>query len=148
MKAPQPLLGQDLLEYLDAHTHTYLSENFRVVKRPLLCFKKAYETSAGARAIVNLSLPVGTIIHHRRRLILRGSEDIVHYKMRASRARVHSVVVSRSRRKAEAAFSGNDPNFLYRTGDLVHPRFAFSQFDETCASGIHFFLNLKHALDY
>ena len=50
---------------------------------------------------------------------------------------------------AEVGYSQHDPMFAYRVGDVVRPKNAFSDdWQEECASGIHFFITRLEAEAY
>lgn len=69
-------------------------------------------------------------------------------KMRASQAYVHSIYTIDSPRQLRIAYSDADSTFKYRVGQIVTPRYEFSWTQQSCTSGIHFFLNLWDALGF
>ena len=44
--------------------------------------------------------------------------------------------------------SSHDPNFFYKTGDVVKPTLPFADNDQACAPGIHGFLDIEDAINY
>lgn len=92
--------------------------------------------------IVNLVIPKGAVI--------RVKEDALGWpgksrKMRASQALVHSVVTLRGR-QLKSAYSWYDWKTNYLPGGTVLPRRHFDTSDVECASGIHFYTELRDAL--
>lgn len=130
------------------------SDRFYVVTKPLHVFKKVevYPSDVGARwrnnheAIANLVIPVGAKVHCSPQAF--GFERGFR-KMRASKAKVHSIVLlDRTRREVPIARSGYAYWFLYKPGAVVTPKHGFSLVPGTCAGGIHFFLTLTDARHY
>lgn len=92
-------------------------------------------------AIATLRIPVKTL----RRQPCNG-------KCRASSARVLRIqIVDRDsllQHDVKEAVSEHNRRFTYKVGQVVKPEEAFCKSNEECASGIHFFLTLKEAIDY
>jgi hypothetical protein len=140
--------GRELCDYLDAHTkRSAPSSKFREVTEPLRVFKKvrvdAYYYGRGY-AIANLIIPKGAFIYAGDTV---GSMDRHDRKMRASEAKVHSIV-GLDRKRLDRACSSFAPTFVYRVGDVVRPVYGFSWEADQCESGIHFYLNLGDALNH
>jgi hypothetical protein len=142
---------------------------YRVVE-PMHVFKKVYHNDGdpltlGEGAIANLIIPKGATVYFRS----------VDGKMRTSRAHVHSIVAYKGHTwsslrnlftyhvsssyipsdlapaclvSVSTARSEFDGTFKYETGKTIKPFKRFSHTDEHCASGIHFFLNIREALAY
>jgi hypothetical protein len=104
-----------------------------VLTQPLYGFKKAM----GER-IVNLTIPVGSIVHV-------SDEEA---KCRTNLARVHSIWDPRNKIKVGYGTSKWDNTFLYKTNQLVVPKRDFSMRHGVCTSGIHFYLNIVDALNF
>lgn len=75
-------------------------------------------------------------------------------KIRVSEAKVISIRKIKTRKKLvklardESAHSHHDYLFVYKTKSVVSPTYEFSRLNETCASGIHLFMNLTPAINY
>lgn len=72
-------------------------------------------------------------------------------KCRVSKATVLSIKPLKAFSKSDTGLytSMYDSNFVYRVGNEVKPRSAFSKTKkDTCVSGIHVFLNRRHAVNY
>lgn len=152
------VLGPALRRYLAQHVDRVPSRGgFAVVTKPLHVFKKVeiHDKHGWPSAIASLVIPAGAGIymdasafsakHHMNRW---GSGPRSERKMRASFAKVHSLAAADTGKPRRTATSEHDPGFKYRPGRLVTPTEPFSRARESCASGIHFFLNLADAANY
>jgi hypothetical protein len=97
-------------------------------------------------AIANLIIPVGAMIYASNDAFVCNSSDS--RKMRATEAKVHSVVTRRSKKQEQLAHSMFDSDFKYVPGQIVKPSKRFSKCEDRCDSGIHFFVNLHDALTW
>jgi hypothetical protein len=120
--------------------------------------------------LINLIIPVGEHVHATPNGFMEYSNEESR-KMRASAAVVHSISLytageyddfawprqsdalpsyfnpARIKPAAEA-FSDYDSSFRYVPGQLIKPKEPFAMKNGTCLSGIHFFLNVRDALEY
>lgn len=111
-------------------------------------------------AIVNMIIPVGAKVHISDTKALQNPH---HLKMRASEAKVHSIVRISDKRQVALGRSEHDRNFLYvnpkklilnfdsspnSTSEIIKPNGGFSMSGGECAGGIHFFINVDAALAY
>lgn len=136
------------------------SDRFYVVTKPLHVFKKvevcasdvgAARWKRNQEAIANLVVPVGAKVHCSPQAfdLPASSFDRGFRKMRASKAKVHSVVLlDRTRREVPIGRSSYAYWFFYKPGATVTSTQDFSLEPSTCASGIHFFLTLTDARNY
>lgn len=135
------------------------SDRFYVVTKPLHVFKKvevcasdvgAARWKRNQEAIVNLVVPVGAKVHCSPQAfdLPASSFDRGFRKMRASKAKVHSVVLIKSKREVQVGRSSYAYWFLYKPGATVTPSQGFSLESGACAGGIHFFLTLTDARNY
>ena len=69
-------------------------------------------------------------------------------KCRASEAIVLSLNEKVSNARVEKATSGRDFDFIYSVGKVVTPQYPFDTSTETCASGIHFYMLKKDAINH
>ena len=69
-------------------------------------------------------------------------------KCRCDKAKVLEIKDIETGEKVEEVYSDYDPKFIYKVGEIV----SVDNFDNNrwreCASGIHFFMNKKNALNY
>lgn len=123
-----------------------------VVTKDLLAFKKVCISRdrflSSEQAVVNLVIPKGALIYAPPMNFDRACDWVDYRKMRASEAHVHSIVSTQGRRQIGIGYSAFISSFTYRPGTTVRPRAGFSQRPVACASGIHFFLNVRDAIDY
>lgn len=149
--------GRALGEYFKQHAEPIDRARFFRVTKPLPAFKSAY--SGGSFALVNLTIPVGALVYVRgMAFVTERSHASEQRKMRASAAIVHSIwrfgrvydhinkTNIRAYEEVQFARSRHDPHFTYRPGERVVPCNSFSMDWDACASGIHFFLNVRDAL--
>lgn len=158
--------GQELKTYFLEHCESkprlqgYHGGSFWEVVKPLKVFKSA---SHGIR-LVALEIPPGAYVYAPASAFCTWSPNAAGRKMRASKANVHSIHVIEPHRivgnrgaprsrvapglPVTRAFSSNTPDFKYETGMTVTPTTDFSFADDSCASGIHFFLNFHDAYNY
>lgn len=146
-----PIIGRKLGEYFQEHVEKHHFRNFYVAKKPLHVFKAL----RGDR-ISSLVIPVGAHIFtedvtdsHRKKWSFPGDIPSTYLlKMRASRAIPVLIINPYTGEECHVACSKKDPLFEYRVGRETRPANGFSYEEEECAGGIHFFLNLGHALGY
>lgn len=100
-------------------------------------YKKCYDT-IGRQAIVTLEIP-----RTAKRYINKNEST---EKCRASSARVISIEL-RSGKKIKEARSRWDRSFKYTVGKIARPRKKFAR-SGTCASGIHFYMHRKDAVNH
>ena len=103
-------------------------------------------------AIANLIIPKGAFIYLNYRIQFQEGES--HVKIRASKAKLHSIVrisdqkqVVFARSKYDSAYTYDNPKFLGKESELILPD-QFSDHPGVCESGIHFFLDIESALNY
>lgn len=173
---PARVLGHDLKQYFLDHAveDQDLGHGFYKITKPLHVFKKASSREvlgdSKANRIVNLVIPVGASVYIGAQAFDAGG-DADDRKMRASVAEVFSIAQYASRgyrfhhhnwmdddlstnfdpkmvKPAAVAHSSHDPQFQYRPGKTVTPINPFDTYQDQCAAGIHFFLNLRDALRY
>jgi hypothetical protein len=141
------ITGRALRDYFMEHVKETAQCCFYTVRQPLPVFKKAMVfDDLRIRAIVNLLVPVGATVFADSQAFDRVSGR-TQRKMRASAASVHSIATLDGRPMSRAV-SWYDPGFHYIPGDKLAPRLQFCQLEERCGSGIHFFLNVRDALEY
>ncbi len=163
-KEKYPLVhGEKIRKYFDSYViqfpsrvnkrygHTLESSCFYKVKHPLPVFKKVQRFGVGV--IANLIIPVGAIIYAPDVAFMVASSNVHERKLRASKAYVHSLAYTDScplgaAYPYRAAFSTFNASFKYVTDTIVKPDKKFDMNKQTCASGIHFFLNVQDALDW
>lgn len=135
-----------------ATTMYQLHEDMHVFKQVFAEVKKAVYDTREVRwlglAVANLVIPAGARVNL--------PDNHVH-KMRASKARVHSiwryayalgsVGHALAVREVDEAWSTYDFQFVYRKGAEVVPDH-FDMRARTCAAGIHFFADLRRAIFY
>ena len=144
------LIGSNLQRYINARTERTNVRNVRRVTSPLHVFKKVYNEWLDD-AIANLIIMEGESIWiHPYAFAGSGwAGSWNERKMRATSAYVHSIhSVDPGNRSVRQAKSWFDPTFVYKVGEVVRPKFDFSFEQNTCASGIHFFVELNDALDF
>lgn len=134
------ILGKDLKKYFMSHVKRTGSPGFYEVHTPLKVFKKLYYNR-----IASLLILPGEIIYAGE--VGWTYNHTCYHKMRASSAWVEQIAEINSGFIREYG-SAMHENFTYRTGEMVFPNQLFSHIERQCDSGIHFFLNLKHALEY
>lgn len=152
--------GSDLRQYMSEHCENDLKNDWLWrVKEPMKVFKAVIRRQIGQASlvcIVNLELPRGTRIMVNPDCFNGINEKIV--KMRADQAFVHSIAEKYTGNIVYKAESDWNWSYVYKPGTLIYPErdsggkmFPVHQnFDDrqTCATGIHFFVNLAEAFDY
>ena len=153
---PALIRSDELKQHISEHTDLDLltrqhpgSGVFLKVKKPLHVFKKVIyvEKLIGQNftfAIVNLIIPVDSMIYMDDACFSSYSSA---RKMRASHAVVHSIVSMLTGEAVPQGQSHYDPCFKYKPDSAIEIK-NFSMEDETCAEGIHFFMNITDALEY
>lgn len=112
---------------------------FWIVTKELKAFKRAADSK-----VVALVIPVGSHVHAPPEAF-QACSTISRRKMRASQAFVHAIHYGFGG-DADSAASLWDPSFTYKVGKLVKPtKGRFSYQPDSCAAGIHFFLNFYDA---
>lgn len=145
MNIPDPITGKDLYDYFLEHVKRKEETSFYEVSKPLRVFKKVnLHYNYG---IANLVIPTGAVVYASPNAFYGFINLSNCFKMRASSAHVHSVVNVKGG-KVSVGWSSHTVSFVYKAGMKIQPEYGFSRRNSTCASGIHFFLNLKHALQY
>ena len=101
-------------------------------------FKKALDKNNEIEYIVKLEIPEDA---------LRSSATT--RKCRCSKAKVLSITnLDGTDADTDVAYSGHDPNFIYKIGEIVE----VADFDTVrwneCSTGIHFFITRQEAVDY
>lgn len=117
---------------------------FLTLTRATLVFKKAMRAS-GAEAVALLEIPKGTRVYVGP---TRGFfED--YRKCRAERAIVHGFfTLDEKPCLVRTLRSDYDPKFKYEVGRTVVPNGGFSDIEDECEPGIHFFATFEEARDY
>ena len=158
-ETPRLVTGMRLWNLLLQFGTEYSPDNNPVVARrgfvrlhtDMPAFKKVHaEGVPGAwDAIANLIIPAGAKVFADHRDLTSLWSDHGSRKMRASRVRVHSIYTCQLKpQPAKKACAGYDRDFKYRPGRGARPQWGFSERYEQCAGGIHFFINLRDALNY
>ena len=158
MKKVSIVSGLELKAHIEKHA-TLTTEcslgGFYTVKKEMHVFKKVlYRDSSRfwhdtCPAIANLILPVGTEFYALHMGLTEAGNADAYRKMRADRARVHSIVeLTHPHKQQPRAYSWFNGQFLYRPGEFIVPNLPFSKQDLLCESGIHFFINVQDAIDY
>lgn len=153
-QTPDPVWGFELKKYFleFATQDKNRSLGFYRVHTDLPVFKKVLSQSLRDHAIANLIIPAGALIFAAERVW--SDQTVLHdRKMRASKAFVHSIVkadydCSNTEIEITRAMSGWAHSFIYAKGQTVKPLSAFDLYQNTCTSGIHFFLNVRDAYCY
>lgn len=145
---PRPLMGLELQKYFmqfvdRAPVHGW---HFYRVHTDIPAFKKGRTLESDIPTIINLIIPAGSVIHAGFQCWDRSGID--NRKMRATAARVHSIVLKSQSMQVQQCISLKDAGFLYTKGKLVTPTEKFDYTHTDCASGIHFFLNISDAYYY
>ena len=153
-------------DYFMGHVRPYKNDtthHFYTVTKPLHVFKKIrvhtkdlseVDLSQGSlcglhyNAIANLIIPVNAIIHCQPIGFELAMSRINYRKMRASKAKVHSIALIKTKQLVSIGRSSMSYKFIYMPGKIVSPERTFSMIPYTCESGIHFFLSLPDALRY
>lgn len=140
--------GRALKAYFNEHVKPVPNQpDFYEVVEPLRVFKRVVLRPSHFYAIANLSIPVGARIYaHPEGFVVKGAMS--YRKMRASEASVHSIIKQFDGSELQEACALRNIRFKYRPGAVVIPTKGFDATPRTCASGIHFFLNLGDALEY
>ena len=101
-------------------------------------FKKALDKNNEIEYIVKLEIPEDA---------LRSSATT--RKCRCSKAKVLSITnLDGTDADTDVAYSGHDPNFIYKIGEIVEVAdFDTDRWNE-CSTGIHFFITRQEAVDY
>lgn len=154
---PKIVRGRALREYLlEYATPSERAPHLWTVHKDLPVFKKARDRSLAYSVIVNMELLCGSVFHARPQAFT-GASTVETRKMRADSAYVHSIAYAdpRSISHLEAigtetryARSCHDMNFYYEVGETVRPSIGFNRFPGICSTGIHFFLNVRDAIQY
>lgn len=152
----KPVIGPALLSYAKEHLD-FRSDNIAQVIKPLHVFKKVWVPNPHpARsiypvrpypAIANLIIPEGALVHIDNFAFEGDFASAYARKMRASFAFCHSIVRTHNKEQVTTAHSGFDVSFWYTAGEDVAPRLSFAM-KGSCASGIHFFMNLGDAKEW
>lgn len=142
-----PLLYDDALKYLLERCRR-VDSNYGHAKLVALediqVFKAANTEDHVETVIINMVIPKGTKL-----LISRLANRGINYKCRAERAVVHSIKKAAWPHKGCArARSSWQSVFEYGVGKTVRPLKPFDTSMSTCASGIHFFVDVSTALCY
>lgn len=141
---PEELSPAKLKAYLEQYaTQDEKRPHLWKVHTDLPAFKKVVD--GGSAIIANLIIPKGARLRAdtktwTRRRNLR--------KMRANKAFVHSLVDKLCLHRVPIARSLFRESFTYMPGQVVTPWQRFSTKDIECASGIHFFLEVRRAYYY
>lgn len=149
VKSAPCLSNYDVATYLRSHTDstdgTYYASsafnplsNFRKVVKPLHVFKVLGDT----RCIANLIIPIGETV-----FFDSSKWNCSWRKARASSAYVHSIVDTTSGQMLMESASRHDPQFVYHVGYRVYPDH-FDSYEDMCAGGIHFFVDIHDALTH
>lgn len=142
-----------------ATTMYQLHEDMHVFKQVFAEVKKAVYDTREERwlglAVANLVIPAGARVNLPPTGLLPNDNHV--HKMRASKARVHSIwryayapssaEHALAVREVDEAWSTYDFQFVYRKGAEVAPDH-FDMRASTCAAGIHFFADLRRAIFY
>ena len=147
MTIPNPVTGRALWKYFAdyAGVSKMSSDGFYTLAKDLPCFKMAWCTTG--RAIVNLVIPAGTQVYAGN-FAFHAHNTTDHRKMRAAKARVVSIFSYERGTEQKSAYSDYDASFNYKPGKVVKPDNGFCGFQNQCAAGIHFFLNVHDAVNY
>ena len=152
----EDLYGKDLEDYFNFYSERLAGlEAFCRVEKPLVVYKKTlWKPVPGPigylYTITSLNLPAGALVYAPFRVFQNFTSYPDGRKMRASVAEVLSNIDIAHGKEYKSAFSvgiGN-PGLRYVKEESVYPHPKFSYRSETCAPGIHFFLNLGDALRY
>lgn len=146
------IAGPDLQKYFLKHCTEEKGglvksrRGFFRVTTPLVGFKALQ----GYR-ICSLLFPVGTRIYQS--FSYSENDPFSHrnytlYKLRASKAVPVRISNMYSGESTAYGYSIHDGHFVYKVGDPVSPKNSFSNKQSSCESGIHFYLNLGHALEH
>lgn len=146
-KLPLSVKGQKLKDYFESFTTPLVDKNLHLVIRDLPVFKKAFRPGTTYSCIVNLIIPTGALVHSEHEYWCECSNSD-RRKMRASMAKIHTIVRIIDGKVIQKAESVHNYNFHYTSGKVITPENGFSIADAACAGGIHFFLNLKDAFEY
>lgn len=106
------------------------------IDEDITVYKKLYTKATESHVLCTLRIPKGTRVH------------ITYTKCRAAKAEVVSLVMAKSGKPVNDAYSGYYSFFRYVVGDTVKPGDPFANWIGECASGIHFFINPTKALKY
>lgn len=146
---PALVIQEDLRAHLLAHATPQPDEPYLyTVHTPLHVFKKARKNKLSYGCVlINLVIPVGEFLFASEKAWISDNWTISYRKMRASKAKVHSIINLDTREEVVTATSDYNYSFKYRKGKTVTPNH-FSKQNQICTGGIHFFLNVGDALDY
>lgn len=148
MKSPKLLKLPDLKTYLQQHaTQNPAQPHLWEVHTDLPVFKKLYGYIGRRRrdVIANLIIPKGATM---RALNAWGPRDKHPRKMRATEAVVHSMALRDGQPVLKAYSRHPGTGVIYRPGRTVKPILSFDMKDVACTSGIHFFLELRRAIQF
>lgn len=123
-------------------TGPWPSTGFRMVTKTLFGFKKIRNNR-----IVNLIIPQSSIIFVDN-YNWTDSKSHRQFKFRSNQAKVESIWCPNVKKMVSDGVSLWDSKFKYKAGTLVIPTHSFSFVDDSCRSGIHFFLTAYEAMIY
>ena len=147
-RTPDLVLEEALRTYLLAHATPKPGEPWLyTVHTPLHVFKKACTSQGWEEVLINMIIPADEFLFASEKAWISDSWTINYRKMRASKAKVHSIVQILTHEQLSSARSNYDSYFKYRVGKSVLPA-RFTSRDVSCDPGIHFFLNVGDALNY
>lgn len=162
MKLPKICKGEQLREYFLEYCKPIPNKpDFYEVIKPLPAFKKAYKTEKAHHkwipggymnipVIVNLLIPKKAIIYADSECFI--TPHMYNRKMRCNIAETHSIINKYTKKEyteAKAEYTRYDKKpYIYRKNKIQKPQHRFSYQNDSCASGIHFFLNLTDAYCY
>ena len=145
---PTLVLKEDLRTHLLAHATPQPNKPyFYTVHTPLHVFKKARTSQGWEEVLINMIIPADEFLFASEKAWISDSWTINYRKMRASKAKVHSIVQILTHEQLSSARANYDPSFKYHVGKSVLPA-RFTRRDAICGPGIHFFLNVGDALNY
>lgn len=131
-------LAKKFKKFGDVYEETYAGILIKS-EVPIYGFKKAFRSDGFGNRIVNLIVPPQTQVNF-------SLDD--GGKCRAEQAFVHSIYDIEKKKEVKTAYSGWDTSFKYNKHHIVKPRYSFDETTRSCNSGIHFYLDLRSALDY
>lgn len=151
---------EEINRYFLAHVKPIAGkENFFLVTKTILAFKKVFDASTGDECIANLRIPKGSVVYYDNtyssaargggRNIATGSVLAGMFeKMRTTHAFVHSIAFQHSKKDCKRAASVHSSSFVYESKEYVVAKGAGFMDSNACSTGIHFFLTLAEALEY
>lgn len=150
---PEVVQNSDLLQILLKHAD-HDGNGFFKLRKPLRVFKVTKIDESREQkypndlAIVNLIIPAGETVFWRVYFHYSNPDSITSRKMRATKAKVHSIVRLSDGKPLEMSYSDHNSSFIYKVGDTVVPWGGFSWEQNACGGGIHFFMNVRDAALY